>query len=208
MLIEEAIRSRASIKVFSQEEVGVDLIERCLDAAVWAPTHHLTEPWSFHVVIREAREELARIAKEELVQQATGIDVAVAQAKALKERQKLLSAPAIVVVYSDSGRNEKETWENLMASAAAVQNLLLMAHSLGIASIWRTSAIYEFPGVRNALHARVGAAFVGAVFLGYSLQREVKRRRTPAAEKTIWINRGDGLDGYKEPPKSRLFIGE
>lgn len=145
MLIEEAIRSRASIKVFSQEEVSVDLIERCLDAAVWAPTHHLTEPWSFHVVTGEVREVLARIAKEELVPRATGIDVAVAQAKALKERQKILSAPAILVVYSDSGRQEKETEENFLASAAVVQNILLMAHSLGVASIWRTSAIYEFP---------------------------------------------------------------
>ncbi|NMP23171.1 nitroreductase family protein [Sulfobacillus harzensis] len=193
MLIEEAIRSRASIKVFSEKEVSVDLIERCLDAAVWAPNHHLTEPWSFHVVTRDAREMLARIVKEEMVQRATGIDAAVAQAKAFKERQKLFSAPAIVAVYSDAGRNEKATQENFAASAAAAQNILLMAQSLGLASIWRTGAIYDFPGVRKALRVREGATFVGALFLGYSAQREVKRRRTPAAEKTVWLAGDDGL---------------
>ncbi|MCL5116139.1 MAG: nitroreductase [Firmicutes bacterium] len=193
MLIEEAIRNRASIKVFSMEEVSADLIERCLDAAVWAPNHHMTEPWSFRVLTGDAREMLARVAKDEMVRRATGLDVAVAQAKAFKERQKLLSAPAIVAVYSDAGPDEKTTRENFAASAAAAQNILLMAQSLGLASIWRTSATYEYPGVRQALKVPEGSTFVGALFLGYSAQREVRRRRTPAAEKTLWITEDNPL---------------
>lgn len=187
MLIEEAIRNRASVKVFSTEDVASDVIERCLDAAVWAPNHHLTEPWSFHVITGDAREMLARTVKQEMTLRATGLDVAVAQAKAFKERQKLLSAPAIVAVYSDGGPDDKTARENFAASAAACQNILLMAQSLGIASIWRTSAIFELSGVRRAIRAPGDATFVGALFLGYSAQREVKRRRTPAIEKTIWV---------------------
>ncbi len=197
MLIEEAIRTRASIKVFSAEEVSFDLIERCLDAAVWAPNHHLTEPWAFTVISHDAREMLARIVKEEMVRRTTGLDVAVAQAKAFKERQKLLSSPVIVAVYSDAGSDEKTTRENFAASAASAQNILLMAQSLGLASIWRTSGIYELPGVRTVLRVHDGATFVGALFLGYSAQRAVKRRRTPAAEKTLWLSRDEVLNPLK-----------
>lgn len=188
MIIEETIRNRASIKVFSQEKVAVEIIERCLDAAVWAPNHHLTEPWSFHVIMNDAREMLARMVEKEMVEKATGPNVPVAQAKAFKERQKLLSSPSIVAVYSAAGPDEKTTRENFAASAAAAQNILLMAQSMKISSIWRTSAIYELPSVRRTLQVHPDATFVGALFLGHSAQRTVKRRRTPASEKTVWLN--------------------
>lgn len=191
MLVEEAIRARASIKVFSQEPLDRKLIERCLDAAVWAPNHHLTEPWYFMVVAGEMREQLARVAKAEMIQGASGLDVALVAAKAFKEEKKLLSAPAIVVVYSDMGAHERETRENYAASCAAAQNVLLMAHQLGAAGIWRTSTIYELPKVREVLGAHEGASFVGALFLGYSAQRDVKRRRTPAHQKTHWLSPED-----------------
>ncbi len=204
MLVEEAIRSRASIKVFSDEPVAPAVIERCLEAAVWAPNHHLTEPWQFRVIAGEMRELLARTVKASMLHDATGLDVAVMQAKALKERRGLLSAPAIVTVYSDTGADERATRENFAACAAAVQNILIMAHSAGLAGIWRSSRIYELPRVRSALRVHEAALFVGAIFLGYSLQRTVKRRRTPAADKTYWLQAEDfdssyGDDGALEP---------
>lgn len=115
MLVEDAIRNRASIKVFSEDPLDPAMIWRCLDTAVWAPNHHLTEPWQFTVIVGEAREALARIAKAALLNEATGLDLAMAQAKALKERKTLLSAPAVVTVYSDPGKDERETRENFAA---------------------------------------------------------------------------------------------
>ncbi len=191
MLVEEAIRTRASIKVFSEEPVAQSLVVGLLDAAVWAPNHHLTEPWHFSVVSGTERESLARIVRSEMLMAASGLDVAIMQAKALKERQKLLSAPVIVAIYSDAGNDERTTRENFAASAAAAQNILLMAHSNGLAGIWRTSAIYELPGVRAALRVRPGSEFVGALCLGYPMQRSVRRRRTPAVEKTYWFKSED-----------------
>ena len=76
MLVEEAIRSRASIKVFSDEPVAPAVIERCLEAAVWAPNHHLTEPWQFRVIAGEMRELLAQTVKASMLHDATGLDVA------------------------------------------------------------------------------------------------------------------------------------
>ncbi len=191
MLVEEAIRTRPSIKVFSGEAVVDSLVAALLDAAVWAPNHHLTEPWHFSIVSGADREAFARVVRTEMLAHASGIDAAIVQAKALKERQKLLSAPVIVAIYSDAGPDDRATRENFAASAAAAQNVLLLAHSTGLAGIWRTSAIYELPGVRSALRARPGAIFVGALCLGYPMQRNVRRRRTPAVEKTYWFKSED-----------------
>ena len=46
------IKSRRSImpKDYSGEEVSQDEIERILEAANWAPTHHRSEPWRYVVV--------------------------------------------------------------------------------------------------------------------------------------------------------------
>ena len=46
------IKSRRSImpKDYSGEEVSQEEIERLLEAANWAPTHHRSEPWRYVVV--------------------------------------------------------------------------------------------------------------------------------------------------------------
>ena len=188
MLVEEAIRGRASIKVFSDQPVDDALIWRCLETAVWAPNHHLTEPWRFTVVVAEGRDWLARIVQTALTEKAVGLDLAAAHAKALKERRSLLSAPVWITIYSEAGRDPRQTRENFAASAAAAQNVLLMAHDQGLGSIWRTSQIYELPAVREALRASNDATFVGSLALGYAQQRAVKRRRSAAREWTTWLN--------------------
>src|SRR5215208_6942711 len=55
-----------------------------------------------------------------------------------RERKKAFRAPVVIAVISASGRDEVETLENYAACAAAVQNMQLTAHALGLASIWRT----------------------------------------------------------------------
>jgi nitroreductase len=188
MMIEEAIQSRASVKVFAPDPVDPAIIQRCLEAAVWAPNHHMTEPWRFTVIAGDGpRAAIAGAVQEEMMQRAHGTDIALMQAKAVKERQKLYSAPVIVAVYSVKGKDDHETRENFAATAAACQNILLMAHSFGLGSIWRTSAIYDFPQVRQILQVDEHALFVASVFLGYSAQRLVKRRRTEASTLTTWL---------------------
>ena len=38
-----------------------DIIETMLEAATWAPNHHLSEPWEFIVLAGKARERFAEI---------------------------------------------------------------------------------------------------------------------------------------------------
>lgn len=58
------IQKRRSIfpKQYSTRPVPKQIIEQMLEAARWAPTHNLTEPWKFVVFeSQEARKELVRL---------------------------------------------------------------------------------------------------------------------------------------------------
>lgn len=186
MQIHDAIRTRASIKVFSDAPVPVAVIESCLEAAVWAPNHHLTEPWRFFVVKDDARELLAQAVATQ-AKSLRGLEWAKAETTILKERKKIFSAPSIIAVYSDKGKDEKTEKENLCATAAAIQNFLLMAHSLDYGAIWRTSDIYDYHSVRQLLGVPASTIPVGAIFMGTSSQRQVLRQRKPASTFTTWI---------------------
>ena len=60
MDVMEAIRTRRTIFIFRPEPVSKETIERFFDAGIWAPNHHLTEPWRFIVLGEKTREILAQ----------------------------------------------------------------------------------------------------------------------------------------------------
>ena len=51
----DTIRTRRSIKQFTDRSIGRDEIERLLEAAAQAPNHRMTQPWRFYVLGPEAR---------------------------------------------------------------------------------------------------------------------------------------------------------
>ncbi len=189
MQVEEAIRGRYSVKVFQNRSLAPGVIEQSLDVAIWAPNHKMTEPWYFAVVEDGARyllaEVMERAARAQNPLAITG-----------RETRKLLSAPALVAIYSDRGSSERTTMENYAATAAAVQNLLLVLHSRGLGAIWRTGSLYDEASVRDFLGVPSSALLVGAVFVGYAETAPARRRRTPAAAKTYRVPTRPAEVGY------------
>src|SRR5215475_2116582 len=55
MRVSEAIRTRRSVKKFTDRPVTRQEIETLLAAAALAPNHRLTQPWRFYVLGPEAR---------------------------------------------------------------------------------------------------------------------------------------------------------
>lgn len=187
MDVEWAIQTRTSVKVFAEREVPREWVERCLQAAIWAPNHRLTEPWRFRVVTGDGREKLIDAVRGDLAESLGGQELAAERVE--RERKKIFSAPVLIAVYSNRGENPAVTRENFAATAAAVQNLLLQAHSLGLGAIWRTADYFSARGVREFLQAPPESDFVAVVYLGFPDQREIPRRRTPAGEQTLWFTR-------------------
>jgi nitroreductase len=184
----EAIRSRQSIGRVRQDPVPEEMIREILESAIHAPNHRITEPWRFHVFVGKGRGELARARAEtaRLQAEAEGEEEEMAAGRISRERKKAFRSPVVIAVISEAGRDEVETLENYAACAAAVQNMLLTAHSLGLGTIWRTGPVAYHEHMREFFGLAVGDRIVGYLHVGYPDMGERPRRRTPVEEKTVW----------------------
>jgi nitroreductase len=193
--VTHAIKTRQSVGRVRQDPVPEDLIRLILESAVHAPNHKITEPWHFHVFTGKGRGELARARAEtaRLQTEAEGEDPEMASGRISRERKKAFRAPVIIAVISASGRDEVETLENYAACAAAVQNMQLTAHSLGLASIWRTGPVAYHENMRRFFGLKENGRIVAYLYVGYPDMGDRPRRRSPAGERTIW-HRGREAD--------------
>jgi nitroreductase len=184
----EAIETRQSIGRVKQDPVPRELIERILESAVHAPNHRITEPWRFHVFTGKGRGELARVRAEIARRQAEaeGEDEELAAGRISRERKKAFRAPVVIAVICEVGRDEIETLENYAACAAAVQNMLLTAHALGLGAMWRTGPVAYHDLMREFFGLKEGDTVVAHLYIGRPDMGERPRRRAPAAEKTVW----------------------
>ena len=188
MDVTQAIQTRQSVGRVRQEPVPEDLVRRILESAVHAPNHKITEPWRFHVFTGKGRGELARARAEtaRLQAEAEGEDEELAAGRISRERKKAFRAPVIIAVISAAGRDEVETLENYAACAAAVQNMQLTAHSLGLASIWRTGSVAYHENMLRFFGLKENDRIVAYLYIGYPDMGERPRRRSPAGERTVW----------------------
>lgn len=110
-----AILNRRSIRKYLKKDIPEELIEQLLMAAMYAPTARNTQAWQFVVVT-----------EKNLIEE---LSVRHPYAKMLKY------APLAILVCGDKLFEENET--NLAINcAAASQNILLAATSLGLGSVW------------------------------------------------------------------------
>ncbi len=188
MDVESAIESRRSVGRVKPDPVPEALIERILESAVHAPNHRITEPWRFHVFVGKGRGELARVRAEiaRLQAEAEGEDEEMAAGRISRERKKVFRAPVVIAVICEAGRDEVETLENYAACAAAVQNMQLTAHALGLATIWRTGPVAYHPYMRDFFGLQEGDTIVAYLYLGYPDMGQRPRRREDVSGRTAW----------------------
>ncbi len=188
MEVDRAIETRRSVGRVKQDPVPRELVEKILESAVHAPNHKITEPWRFHVFAGNGRGEFAR-ARAELAKiqaEAEGEEEELAAGRISRERKKAFRAPVMIAVISRGGRDEVETLENYAACAAAVQNMQLTAHALGLATIWRTGAQAYHPYMRDFFGLEDDDKIVAYLYLGYPDMDERPRRRESASSRTVW----------------------
>jgi nitroreductase len=192
----DAIRTRRSVGRMRPERPPRAAIETIVEAATLAPNHRLTEPWRFFVLAGEARRALGRaIADAQATPRPDGAaDSSAAYAAAAA---KPLRAPVVIAVAVEPATGPQVVEiEEVAAGAAAVQNMLLAAHALGLAAIWRTGAPAYHPAVKAFFGLSPEAHLLGFVYVGYPDAAPPERTRRPAAEVTRWLGwedeAGDG----------------
>lgn len=192
MSVIETVRRRRSIGKMTEQVPTRAQIEEILEAATHAPNHHRTEPWKFIVLAGEARAELGLVMQEALLSSLGDIPLTQVQARLEKERLKPLRAPVIITVVSEFPRNDEALdIENVEATAAAVQNMLLVAEELGLAVMWRTGDAAYNDQVKRWLGVETEDHIVAFLYVGYPAIPRLERRATPLSQKTTWYGWGE-----------------
>ena len=165
------LAKRRSVRHFdSKRDVSNSDIQALLEAAVVAPTAGNIQPWRFTVV--RSAEARARLAS------------------AMGQRWAA-AAPVVIVVCVDprpSYARYSDRGENLYAiqdTAAAVENILLAAVDLGLASCW-IGAFGEH-AVAEAIGARSPIRPIAVLPVGYSAESAGRSARRPLEEITTWL---------------------
>ncbi len=180
----EAIHTRQSVGQVRPDPVPRDLIEKILDAAVQAPNHYQVRPWRFVVMTGPGREKLG-----EAMAQSARLNKPEASAEDLKKVFcKPLRAPVVIAVAVDKpGLTKAKEMENICAVAAAVQNMLLAAHALGLGAIWRTGPSATDPLIKQFFGWEADQHLIGFVYIGYPQQTLTPPARPSFEDRTAWL---------------------
>jgi nitroreductase len=161
MEVFEAMVGRRSVRKYETRRVPDNIVEKLLEAARWAPSGGNTQPWRFVVV----RDEVAK--------------------KMLRAISPGLSGKpsVIIVVCVDFGTEPDETETiKILDIGAAVQNLLIAAHALGLGACWVGSANWR--GVKETVgipeHSSIDP--ISLVSIGYPAETPKPRARRPIEE--------------------------
>lgn len=179
----EALATRRTASGFSDRVPARAVLERVIEAATWAPNHHLTEPWRFVVVSGEERVRFGDQVAAWMAAPDEGSPRTPAQIESM--RKKLVRAPVIVtVIQRGSPADPTLDLEDYAACACATQNLLLAAHAEGLATKWSTGEMATLPPARTYLGLEPADRVVGYVYIGYPATSEAKPAARRPAEVT------------------------
>lgn len=188
MSIFDIIQRRRSIGKMTEQSPTRTQIERLLEAATHAPNHHKVEPWRFFVLAGRTRNELGEIMASSLATRLQETMGEKTQAMLDKERNKPLRSPILIVVAAEHATSPTVMdIENVEATAAAIQNMLLVGEEMGLACMWRTGNAASDPHIKQWLDLSTEDTIVAFVYVGYPAIPSTERHPTPFDAKTTWL---------------------
>jgi len=159
----ELIQSRRNVTSFLPKFVSWENISRVLDAGRHAPSCGNIQNWKFIVVLKpELKQELAF---------------------ASYDQYEIAAAFALLVVCAEPEKAERyygekgKTFYTVQNCAAAVQNMLLEAHSIGLATRW--VGAFDEEKVKSLLKVPDQAEVHAIVALGYAKEIPPKPPKYP-----------------------------
>ncbi len=182
----DAIKARRNLRGFRVDRpVSKELVKEILAAATWAPRHHRTEPWRFLVIAGDERKKLGEVMGEALA--ANSGDTSVPQERLDREMAKPLTAPVIIALVSCPKRGEGVVpQEEIVVCGAALQNMLLAAHSFGLGTRLATGLHAYSGNVSRFLGIDGSESLACLVYLGYPDGQPQLGRRTDLDGKVSW----------------------
>jgi len=210
------MRERRSVRRFLDRSVPDAMLEQILEAARWAPSWGNRQAHRFLVVtsrtlidslgsaVRNAvsccldscpedrREEYAAYLKN--FEHFTGAPVVVVP---IFRRGDDLLAPVMPASGTDGEAPLRPLLESVSSVSAAVMNLLLAAHTLGLGACWMTGPLIAGGALREALRVPEGWEIAALIPLGFPAEEPEAPSRRPLS--TLVRHAGDPPESGSEP---------
>lgn len=202
------LRERRSVRRFRDEPLGDDVIEALIEAATLAPSASNKQPWRFFVVT--SRAVIARMA-DAVRAETKRIEDSIAGDSAAAFRAygdyftRFEGAPAVIVPICrglsllgnlvgpelDPASRARilamETSSGLIGTSLALENLLLMAHAMGLGASGMTGPLIAEHALRELLEIPPSWSIVALVPVGWPDETPRPTDRKPAEKVTRWI---------------------
>jgi nitroreductase len=178
--LDSILRSRRTVRCWTDQAVSRDTIEDIVQSALWAPSTGNFQPVRFIVVDDE--EVKSRITTGGFAGRRVPVIIAVA----VDER-----------VYPSASIGNKS-----QDAAAAIQNFLLKAHALGLGAAWISGKSVNDARVREALCLPAYVESVAFIYLGWPANTPITPPRVNARE-VIYYNKYE-----EEPPCSATTVSD
>jgi coenzyme F420-0:L-glutamate ligase/coenzyme F420-1:gamma-L-glutamate ligase len=179
----EAIRTRRSLRQLSERPVPRPLLDELLALACVAPAPHHTRPWRYVVVSPERRAALAEAMIERLLR---------------KSARQIAAAPALILAcltheglrdWPDERRARNEFAMAQQSIGAGMQNIMLGAQALGLASYWISAPLFAPDACAQALDLPDGYAAQAFIVVGYPADGASPKPRPAADASSLIIER-------------------
>jgi nitroreductase len=157
----DAIRSRRSIRHYSDEPVKEEDLRVILEAGRWAPSGLNNQPWRF-VVVRDPE------VKNEIGEQT-------------RYREIVRGAPVVIVVFLDNDTSYDRV-KDCQGIGACLQNMWLATHALGLGGVWLGEILKNKEKVAEILTAPESYELMAVLAVGHPKHQKQKSERKSLSE--------------------------
>ena len=202
MNIDDVIRNRRSIRKYKDKPLTKEQIVEILDAGNRAPSAKNRVQWRFHVFQGEAKAKLIQVCRAG-IEKLPKIPLMASTANSYNIMEQ---APVVILVLQtcEWGGISPE----IQSVSAAIQNMLLKAHSMGLGTVWINdvlfveNAILDFLDIEKkesefmemlldfdqkaGIEIGYSGPLIAAIALGYPDEDPKRDPRKTVEEVTIW----------------------
>lgn len=152
----EAIKSRRSVRAFTDENVSDEVVTQILEAGRWAPSGLNNQAWRFIIV----RNPGTKIELSNLTNYGPTIKI----------------APVLIVVFLDKDHMYNYV-KDVQSIGACIQNMLLAIHSMGLGGVWLGEILKNKEIVNKVLEAPDFLELMGVIALGHPVHKKMVSER-------------------------------
>ena len=177
MDIDSAIKGRRSIRTYKSDEVEEKLIREIIDAATYAPSAKNGQQWRFTVLTGDSKNKFTDMYRSELGKLTFDVGSSFGSCTMMEE------APVVIMVWNT---NERGWTTEIHSVSAAIQNLLLKAHALGLGTCWIGDIFYTYEEIME--YFKKPWKLLAAITVGWSDVTPGAKSRLSVDEVTEFLN--------------------